>query len=83
MSDDIVVNMNLNLGKDQTVADIVTRLRETTPCRGRGVKHHTKKERTVLAVTIELGWKHLILVGVSVVTAVATNILLDWWENRD
>ena len=27
MSDDIVVNMNFNLGKDQTVADIVTRLR--------------------------------------------------------
>jgi hypothetical protein len=26
MSDDIVVNMNFNLGKDQTVADIVTRL---------------------------------------------------------
>lgn len=36
----------------------------------------------MLAVTIKLGWEHLILVGVSVVTAVATNILLDWWENR-
>ena len=28
MADDIVVNMNFNLGKDQTVDDIVTRLRE-------------------------------------------------------
>lgn len=28
MTDDIVVNMNFNLGKDQTVADIVARLRQ-------------------------------------------------------
>lgn len=31
MSDDIVVNMNFNLGKDQTVADIVTLLRKYQP----------------------------------------------------
>lgn len=37
----------------------------------------------MFAVTIELGWGHLILVGVSAVTAVLTNIFLDWWENRE
>lgn len=31
MSDDIVVNMNFNLGKGQTVADIVTLLRKYQP----------------------------------------------------
>lgn len=38
---------------------------------------------TVLAITIELGWEHLIIFGSSVVTAVATNRLFYWWDNRD
>lgn len=36
----------------------------------------------MFAVTIELGWEHLILVGVSVVASVATNLLIAWWEER-
>lgn len=31
MTDEIVVNVNFNLGKDQTVADIVTLLRKYQP----------------------------------------------------
>ena len=36
----------------------------------------------MFAVTIELGWEHLVGVVVASVTTIVTNVLFNWWENR-